>query len=296
MRDLVHKFLDLTIGNLFGKDITCREPIHRCDAYQPGVLVEFGRTGIKLFKKFLMPCGICAAVPVIKSKDEPTSVNNEQKKLVRPSELPIYTFEKAETREPPCKENTEQGILEQGFGTVRKSVQDVLKQFTGYTDVVTNTIDTGVAHSQVTLDYLREETNVLPRIGAVGVGGLSGLILGLRGGKLKKLVYSSTGALVVASICYPKQAQEGMTLAKHYINIGYNFVYGVKPGDANQLEISWPELPKVPSTLSEVADLAGSAAGSAFSAVGTLVGKASEAFHEFSEPKSPFQNDKPKKS
>lgn len=55
----------------------------------------------KLFKKFLMPCGICAAVPVIKSKDEPTSVSNEQKKLVRPSELPIYTFEKAETREPP---------------------------------------------------------------------------------------------------------------------------------------------------------------------------------------------------
>lgn len=80
----------------------------------------------------------------------------------------------------------------------------------------------------MTLDYLREETNVLPRIGAVGVGGLSGLILGLRGGKFKKLVYSSTGALVVASICYPKQAQEGMSLAKHYINIGYNFVYGGK--------------------------------------------------------------------
>lgn len=57
----------------------------------------------------------------------------------------------------------------------------------------------------------------------------------------------------------------------------------VKPGDANQLEISWPELPKVPSTLSEVANLAGSAAGSAISAVGTLVGKASEAYHEFSE-------------
>lgn len=49
------------------------------------------------------------------------------------------------------------------------------------------------------------------------------------------------------------------------------------------MEISWPELPKVPSTFSEVADLAGSAAGSAFSAVGTLVGKASEAFNEFSE-------------
>lgn len=48
MRDFVHKILDATVGNLFGKDITCREPIHRCDAYQPGALVEIGRTEIKV--------------------------------------------------------------------------------------------------------------------------------------------------------------------------------------------------------------------------------------------------------
>ena len=57
----------------------------------------------KLFKKFLMPCGICAAVPVIKPKEEPKPVSNEaqNKKLIKPSELPIYTFEKVETKEPP---------------------------------------------------------------------------------------------------------------------------------------------------------------------------------------------------
>lgn len=48
MHNYVHKFLESTIGNVFGKDITCREPVHRCDDYQPGVLVEFGRTGIKV--------------------------------------------------------------------------------------------------------------------------------------------------------------------------------------------------------------------------------------------------------
>lgn len=80
----------------------------------------------------------------------------------------------------------------------------------------------------VTLDYLREETNVLPRFGAVGIGGLSGFILALRGGKFKKFVYTSTGALIVASICYPKQAQEGLTLTKYYANVGYNFFYGSK--------------------------------------------------------------------
>lgn len=48
MNNYVHRFLESTIGSLFGKDVTCREPVHRCDDYQPGVLVEFGRTGIKV--------------------------------------------------------------------------------------------------------------------------------------------------------------------------------------------------------------------------------------------------------
>lgn len=49
MNDVVHKILDLTIGNLLGKDITCREPVDECDEYQPGTVVEFGRTGLKVF-------------------------------------------------------------------------------------------------------------------------------------------------------------------------------------------------------------------------------------------------------
>lgn len=48
MNDIVHDFLETTIGNIFGKDITCREPVDRCDDYQPGSLIEFGRTGVKV--------------------------------------------------------------------------------------------------------------------------------------------------------------------------------------------------------------------------------------------------------
>lgn len=78
------------------------------------------------------------------------------------------------------------------------------------------------------LDYLREESNPLPRLGAVGIGGLTGLVFSLRGGKFKRLVYTSTGALSVAAVCYPKQAQDSFTAIKHYANIGYNFIYGGK--------------------------------------------------------------------
>ncbi|XP_014223482.1 MICOS complex subunit MIC27 [Trichogramma pretiosum] len=239
-----------------------------------------------LFKKFFMPCGLCAAVPVFKPGQTPDKVQNEQKTLVRPSELPIYKFEPIDTpKAVQCQ--TKPNILEENFGVVRKSVQEFLHQFSSYTSVVSNTIETGKAHSQMTLEMLREETNVLPRIGAVGVGGLSGLILGLRGGKFKKLVYSTTGALIVASICYPKQAQEGMILAKYYMNVGYNFFYGVKPGDANQMEISWPQLPKVPTNLSEVTEVAGDVAGVAASAVGTLASKLIQTLSDFAETPKP---------
>lgn len=76
------------------------------------------------------------------------------------------------------------------------------------------------------LDYLREESNIMPRVGAIGIGGLAGLILGLRGRTFKKVIYSSTGALSMAGLCYPKKAEEGFDLAKHYVNVGYNFIYG----------------------------------------------------------------------
>lgn len=54
MNDVIHKILEFTVGNIFGKDITCREPVHRCDDYQPGSLVEIGRTGIKVWIKYNM--------------------------------------------------------------------------------------------------------------------------------------------------------------------------------------------------------------------------------------------------
>lgn len=63
-------------------------------------------------------------------------------------------------------------------------------------------------------------------MGAIAIGGLAGLVLGLRGRTFKRVVYSSTGALTTAAICYPKKAEEGLDTAKHYINVGYNFVYG----------------------------------------------------------------------
>ena len=91
-------------------------------------------------------------------------------------------------------------------------------------------------------NYLQEETNTLPRAGAIAVGSLAGVVLGVRGGFFKKLFYGSVTGSAVASVCYPREA-------KKYASVAYNFCYGIKAGDERQ-----KDLPKFPTSFGELKD------------------------------------------
>lgn len=91
-------------------------------------------------------------------------------------------------------------------------------------------------------NYLREEDNTLPRVGAIAVGSLAGVVLGVRGGFFRKLFYASITGSAVASVCYPRDAAK-------YAKVMYNFAWGIKPGDESQ-----KDLPKFPTTLGEFKD------------------------------------------
>lgn len=217
-----------------------------------------------LFKKILMPCGLCAAVPAIKANastlQESMPLNIQEPKdikLIRPSELPIYTFEDDYCKQSPCNDSLPpSSMLEQHVSKVRILIQTAVTEYHHYTGVISDTLSIGYEHSSTLLDYLREESNIMPRMGAIGIGGLAGLILGLRGRTFKRIVYSSTGALTMAAICYPKKAEEGFEMAKYYVRVGYYFVHGVKPDDEKELGIK-PQLPdlKIPTSFSEFVDL-----------------------------------------
>ncbi|XP_076378159.1 MICOS complex subunit 26/27 isoform X1 [Megalopta genalis] len=249
MHNYVHKFLESTVGAIFGKDITCREPVHRCDDHQPGVIMEFGRTGVKFLKKFMMPCGLCAAVPVLKpvnppeQQPKPCHTEKHSENLIKPSELPIYSTEEGYTQ-MPCTEHTRPTIVEENIRKVRVQLQELRQIGDNVSQKVTTTVD----QFKYIIDYLQDEANILPRAGAVGIGGLSGLILGLRGGLFKKFFYTTTGASIVGVICFPKEAKEALNAIEHYGQISYNFIYGVKPGDSKG-ETSFKEYPLVKSVL-----------------------------------------------
>lgn len=92
-------------------------------------------------------------------------------------------------------------------------------------------------------DYLREDGHPLARAGAIAVSSVAGMILGVRGGLIKKLMYASLTGGAMAALCYPREA--GI-----YAKVAYNFAYGVKPGDEKS------EIPKFPATFGELANKA----------------------------------------
>lgn len=54
---------------------------------------------------------------------------------------------------------------------------------------------------------MRDEGNLVSRVGAIAAGGLVGLIAARKGRFFKKLIYVSAGVAGIGSVCYPQEAK-----------------------------------------------------------------------------------------
>lgn len=180
--------------------------------------------------------------------------------------LILFVFSKCHHAVQERKPAAHVAAIEEGFRTIRESVQSVTGSISDQKGHLSGYIEHAKDQTKFVRDYLNQEDNSVPRAGAIAMGGLAGMIFGLRGGFFKKLVYTSVGAGGIASICYPKEAKVYTELAlvegKKYATIGYNFVYGVKPGDANQ-----KQLPHIPTNLDELKHCVSDLGKSAYDAV-----------------------------
>merc|ERR1719158_1476027 len=97
-------------------------------------------------------------------------------------------------------------------------------------DQVNHVVETGKAHSQGAYNQLLEEENLPVRVGVIAGTGSLGLLLGLRGRLVKRVVYTGLGAGLGAAVCYPDQARETLdtveTESKNLANAAYSMVTG----------------------------------------------------------------------
>ncbi|KAH8416962.1 hypothetical protein KR222_000205 [Zaprionus bogoriensis] len=162
--------------------------------------------------------------------------------VCRPSELPIYGSLRTAEDHPSRKqkESALYGSLETGVRQMRQELKRGYNELAERTSVVSDYYHTAKDHTQRSIDFLNEPQNSMHRSGAIVMGGLAGFIFAARGGVIKKIVYTTIGAGTVASLCYPRQAEENARIVLHegrkIFAVAYNFVKGVKPGDEVALE------------------------------------------------------------
>ncbi|XP_023021622.1 MICOS complex subunit 26/27 isoform X2 [Leptinotarsa decemlineata] len=179
----------------------------------------------QIFRKCLIP----AVAVITESKIKPEKQKEEC--LCRPSELPIYTPEK-EHRSPESVEQPDAtiGMIENAIRTTRQTLTRYSDEAAAYKRVAEEQFNKSKENVEWIIDYLQEENNTMPKAGAIGIGALTGLIFGLRGGFFKKTLFATTGALGMGAVCYPKEASEyaqvGAVEGKKYLTIAYNFLYG----------------------------------------------------------------------
>lgn len=157
------------------------------------------------------------------------------------------------------KRNVVEQSLDQGFQTVRVETNKVLDMIAENKDSLNSGYEKVLSETKFVHDYLSREENHIPRAGAVVLGAMSGIIMGIRGGIFRKAFYGLIGTGIMGSICYPKETEEitqvALGEAKKGVSVAVNFAYGVKPGEkAPQINF-----PTIPTTVAELESSIGSA-------------------------------------
>lgn len=74
------------------------------------------------------------------------------------------------------------------------------------------------------MNDLRQEKNATLRAGFVAGSGLAGLLVAVRKGKFKKLIYTTTGATAAFYIAYPNESEVATKIVKRYSIVSYHLI------------------------------------------------------------------------
>lgn len=158
----------------------------------------------------------------------------------RPNPAAVYAEPKCPAPEPGSPESAKKPktcpkIVNRDPGTteLEKMVMQGRQSMGPYYDGMMGYVDDGLKYGNVAMEkvkdnlcYLRTRAPHEVRIGTVVAGGLTGLLLGLRGGFFRKVFMTSLGAAGGAYLAYPYESEK---YSKKYSLIAYNFVTGTLP-------------------------------------------------------------------
>lgn len=170
-------------------------------------------------------------VAVVKASEN--SESKSEQTLIKRTNLPVYSEATSSAKEKNVL--FENPVIMNVIKRLRIEGCKIARTAQTMSERCSEFISVGIAHSEANfgnvVEYLQAEKNLLPRISAIGGGFLVGYVIGLRRGFFRRIVYASIGGLTIATMCYPKEAEEyfqqSRKMSRRYLMIGYHFVNGV---------------------------------------------------------------------
>jgi len=147
------------------------------------------------------------------STSNSSTESTQNSRIVRVRDLPIYYDAKNDDiyryvpriNDDQPKTNNNNWLYPY-ISQTRQSVQQIWTDNKNLRQRIARGVETGEAHAKATIDYIRDDQTFLPKVGVVTIAALGGLLLGHKGGAIRKTFYSSVAAAVALSACYPKQS------------------------------------------------------------------------------------------
>ena len=164
------------------------------------------------------------------------------------NDLPIYKLKEASKKEILVQLDTKQqedpGLLGDFVKSTRQSACKLVKSFQSETDSVITYVDKTEKNVISQLNYIQNDTNIIPKFVFISLAGFGGMLLAFRRSKFRKLFYGVTFGTAAAALCYPKEAKiysgQAYELGKAKVQQLYREFNAQQGSDKSKQEVAKP--------------------------------------------------------
>lgn len=143
------------------------------------------------------------------------------------NDLPIYDDEKSALNRQVVLVRVEhqKNAFEEAITSARRATFDFLNKYREQKEKSLELYDKTKNDLNQKLDYLRQESVVLPKIVFISLSGFGGLLLGFRRSNFRKILYSGALTTTATALCFPNQTRVYTNKARQLASENAEFIY-----------------------------------------------------------------------
>ncbi|CAI4221561.1 unnamed protein product [Auanema sp. JU1783] len=164
----------------------------------------------------------------------------DSKRMTTVRELPIYAEDEPRTQYKFIPEDPLP--LQREFSCIRHAFNTEYDRVVSRFSFVDRAVNKASGAANKINSYVQDEWTVLPKAGAITVGGMAGFVLGLKRGSFGRVLTTATGLATMAAFCYPHETVDVVRTGVAHAEQKWNeFQESPEPESKKKVDLSPPK-------------------------------------------------------